>query len=146
MVINITGIQNDIKAKLLDKLNIESTKATFFDFIDSYTKLRKEKNKEKFIEINENTKTTLETLKNELLLTNPKFVIMNNADYLNNDPAETVMFFAFSKDLIKNKLIFILSDDSLVIGSDDIAYFRIRNEDELDETSSIINNFIRLHC
>jgi hypothetical protein len=146
MVINITGIENDTKAKLLDKLNIESAKATFFDFIESYKNLRTEKTKERFIEINENTKATLETLKNELLLVNPKFVIMNNADYLNNDPAETVMFFAFSKDLIKNKLIFILSDDSLVIGSDDIAYFRIRSEDDLDETSSIINNFIRLHC
>lgn len=141
MIININGDKNEIKSKLLFRLNLLSSKLTLFDFLETDNSVMKSDFKAKFIPIN-NTKNIFDLIKNEIT-THPNFIILNNADYLSNDPISTINFFESFKDIINNTVLFIISNESLVIGSANVSYIRLRNEEEIDEISSIISNVIQ---
>lgn len=141
MIINLISDNEDTIFKLLKSLNLRKDEDLIFfdcsnDMINHFTECR-------IIQTDKNTSTALSLLKNELALFPRKQIVLNNADYLNNEPADTVLFFTFSADLIKDSLILIISKESLVISNDNIAYYRIRTNNELASVSFIINKKIR---
>ena len=141
MIINLIGDNEDTIFRLLKSLNLRKDEDLIFfdcsdDMVKHFTKCRT-------IQTDKNTDTALSLLKNELALFPGKQIVLNNADYLNNEPADTVLFFTFSEELIKHSLILIISKESLVISNDNIAYYRIRTNNELASVSFIINKKIR---
>lgn len=142
MIININGDKNEIKSKLLFKLNVLPLNLTLFDFLESHKDLEKSNFNAKFVPVID-TKNIFDLIKNEINVHNPNYIILNNADYLSHDPISTINFFESLKEIINKTVLFIISNESLVIGSANVSYIRLRNEEEIDEISSIISNVIQ---
>ena len=90
MIINLIGDNEDTIFRLLKSLNLRKDEDLIFfdcsdDMVKHFTKCRT-------IQTDKNTDTALSLLKNELALFPGKQIVLNNADYLNNEPADTVLF------------------------------------------------------